>query len=64
MKCLSPDKALALTLIADTNDRFSEFALNPVSINHVDQVEIRVRLANEQQVIVRADRVDRAPAGP
>jgi hypothetical protein len=31
------------------------FALNPVSLNDVDQVAIRVRLANDRQVIIRAD---------
>lgn len=35
----------------------ADFALNPVSVNHVDQVAIRVRLANQRQVIVRADPV-------
>jgi hypothetical protein len=33
----------------------AEIALNPVSINDVDQVAIRVLLANERQVILRAD---------
>jgi hypothetical protein len=33
----------------------AEFALNPVSINHHAQLAIRIRLANDRQLIVRAD---------
>ncbi len=36
-----------------------EFALNPVSMNDVGQVAIRVKLANERQIVLRADPVDR-----
>jgi hypothetical protein len=32
-----------------------DFALNPVSINETSQLAIRVRLANDRQLIVRAD---------
>ena len=35
----------------------ADFALNPVSMNHVGQVAIRLELASQMQVIVRADRV-------
>jgi hypothetical protein len=34
-----------------------EFALNPVSINNCDQLAIRIRLANDRHLIVRADPV-------
>jgi hypothetical protein len=33
----------------------AEFALNPVSMNELGQVAIRIKFANERQVIVRAD---------
>lgn len=36
-----------------------EFALNPVSMNDVGQIAIRVKLANERQIVLRADPVDR-----
>jgi hypothetical protein len=32
-----------------------DFALNPVSINDVDQIAIRVKLANDMQYVLRAD---------
>jgi hypothetical protein len=32
-----------------------EFALNPVSINRIGQIAIRVKLANNRQLVVRAD---------
>lgn len=35
----------------------ADFALNPVSMNDVGQVAIRVRLASDRQVIIRADPV-------
>jgi hypothetical protein len=35
----------------------TDFALNPVSVNDAGQVAIRVRLANDRQIIVRADPV-------
>lgn len=38
-----------------------DFALNPVSINDLGQVAIRVKLANELQFILRADPVDARP---
>lgn len=42
-----------------------EFALNPVSINRVGQVAIRVALASGRQVVVRADpRVPRRSTAP
>jgi hypothetical protein len=36
-----------------------DFALNPVSINDVGQVAIRVKLANEMEFVLRADPVNR-----
>ena len=39
-----------------------DFALNPVSINAVGQVAIRVKLANQLQVVLRADPAPRSPA--
>lgn len=38
-----------------------EFALNPVSVNASAQLAIRVRLANDRQVIVRVDRTQGTP---
>lgn len=35
-----------------------DFALNPVSINDLGQIAIRVKLANEMQFVLRADPVD------
>ena len=32
-----------------------DFALNPVSINHAGQLAIRIKLADERQLVVRAD---------
>jgi len=37
-----------------------DFALNPVSMNDVGQIAIRVKLANERQLVLRADPVDKA----
>lgn len=39
----------------------TEFALNPVSINHSGQLAIRVRLADSRQLIIRADPEDARP---
>ena len=39
-----------------------DFALNPVSINDRGQVAIRVKLANELQLILRADPATTASA--
>lgn len=38
-----------------------DFALNPVSINDVGQIAIRVKLADERQFVVRADPVPAEP---
>jgi len=39
-----------------------DFALNPVSINRVGQIAIRVKLANNEQFVLRADPRGRQPA--
>jgi hypothetical protein len=35
-----------------------DFALHPVSINHVDQIAIRLKLANDMQYVLRADPIE------
>jgi len=52
---LFPTASFAFRPIADTRGRFSDFALNPISMNERGQVAVRVKLADECQTIVRAD---------